>query len=110
MYTQSVPWDQPHWHTLGSLVAGFTEGYRAAFEAVLAATEGTDLPERTWIREIADRLATPPPVPPEIVDLGFFNNTYGTLGFDARWPLDERLHYAIRSWRRRRREARAARR
>ncbi|KQT51334.1 hypothetical protein ASG52_25675 [Methylobacterium sp. Leaf456] len=110
IYAQKVPWEQPHWRTLGSLVASFTEGYRASFEAVLTATEGADLPERVWIREIAGKLATQtPPIPPEIVDLGFFNNDYGKLGFDAHWPLDERIHHAIRTWRRRLREVRAAR-
>lgn len=110
MYRQTLPWEQPHWRTLGSLVASFPEGYRAAFEAVLAATEGTDLPERAWIREVAEKLATvPPPVPPEIVSLSVFDTDYGKLGVDARWPLDERIHQRIKLWRQRFRQRGAAR-
>ena len=90
LYCQRIPWNRSYWRNIGSLVASFPEGYRAAFAAVLAAIGDAELPERHWISQISDALAAgPPPVPAKFVDLSILDNSYKDLSFEGRWPLDE---------------------
>lgn len=77
LYERPVPYEDPYWRQVGSLVASFPAGYLRAVEATLAATAGADLdaaelPERPWIEGLAERLRSgPPPVPAGVIDLSF---------------------------------------